>query len=395
MNILVANLGSTSFKYRLFSMNETEERLLAEGGYERVCNHGDAISDCLESLTDSGLIADDDDIDAVGFKTVLGKDLTGCVRADDSVVEALDGFREVAPAHNPAYREGIRLISERLPNANLVALFETAFFSWAPDAWKRYAVPESWYDVGVRRYGFHGASHKYVAERSAELLGREDIAERVRILYSAEPDEWNGVPFRVISCHLGGSSSVAGISEGLAIGCSMGFSPQSGLPHNNRVGDLDSMAVPYVVKELGLKIDEAGEQLSTEGGLLGLSGISNDVREIRAAEARGDDRAHLAMQVLVHAIRHWIGSFLIELGGCEALVFTAGIGERDARLRSDVCRGLEGFGFRLDEDLNERAIGKEGIISEVESPVRIMVIPANEELVVARETRRFVDSLNN
>jgi acetate kinase len=395
VNILVANLGSTSFKYRLFAMDGPDERLLAEGGYERLRDHREAISGCLRTLVNDGVIEGDDDIEAVGFKTIMGKGVSGCVAADEGTLKALDGFREVAPAHNPAYREGIRLIRERLPKANLVALFETAYYTWAPEAWKHYAVPESWYLAGVRRYGFHGASHKYIAERSAELLHREDVLRRVRGLYVDGPGSFEGAPLRVISCHLGGSSSVTGILNGVAVGCSLGFSPQSGLPHNNRVGDLDSMALPYAMKELGLEVEEAQDQLSREAGLLGLSGVSNDVREIRAAESRGDQRASLAMQVLVHSIRHWIGAFMIELGGCDALIFTAGIGERDASLRTDVCHGLEEFGFLLDGEKNADAVGDEMIISREGSPVRIMVIPANEELVVARETQRFVDALNN
>ncbi|HND62864.1 MAG TPA: acetate kinase, partial [Opitutaceae bacterium] len=188
MNILVANLGSTSFKYRLFRFDGTgEPSLLAKGGFERVSDFGQAINDCLGELRAAGHVRSAGDVHGVGFKAVLGKDLTGCVPADDRAIAALEGMREIAPAHNPAYAEGIRRFREKLPGVPLVALFETAFYQWLPAAATRYAVPESWYQAGVRRYGFHGASHKFIAERSAELLGRADIAERVRQLYVSGP----------------------------------------------------------------------------------------------------------------------------------------------------------------------------------------------------------------
>ena len=265
MNILVANLGSTSFKFRLFRFDGAgEATLLAKGGYERVADQGKAIDDCLAELRAAGHVRTAADLHGVGFKAVLGKNLTGCVLADDRAIAALEGMREIAPAHNPAYAEGIRRFRAKLPGVPLVALFETAFYQWLPEAATRYAVPEAWYQAGVRRYGYHGASHKVIAERSAELLGRPDIAARVRHLYPAGPTPADPArpPFRVISCHLGGSSSVAGMRDGVAIGSSMGLSPQSGLPHNNRVGDLDSAAVPFVMKTLGLPLAEVERQLT-------------------------------------------------------------------------------------------------------------------------------------
>jgi acetate kinase len=388
MTILIANLGSTSFKYRLFRMEAGGGEVVAKGGYERVTDHAEVINDALAQLQRDGVISSPDEIDAVGFKTVLGKDLSGCVIADQAVIDALDGFAAVAPAHNPPYAEGIRQFGKLLPKAKLVALFETAFYQWTSPASYNYAIPRSWREAGIRRYGFHGASHKFVAERSAEMCGRDDVAETIRRLYLDGPKDCSPTPFRVISCHLGGSSSVTGIRDGVAIGTSMGFSPQSGLPQNNRVGDLDSGALPYAMRTLGLSMEEAERQLTKESGLLGLSGVSNDLRDINDAVTAGNADAALALDVLVHSIRHWIGAFMIELGGIDALVFTAGIGENNAALRAAVCAGLEPFGIQLDEEKNSACRATECWIQADHSTAKILVIPANEELVLAREVFR-------
>lgn len=390
MNVLVANLGSTSFKYRLFNFGEDGEKAVAKGGYERVDDFGAVISDALKTLVGEGHLDSVEDLDAVGFKTVLGRNLSGCVEADETVLEALERIARIAPAHNPAYANGIRQF-RKLTKARLVALFETSFYQWVPETGRRYAVPESWYEAGIRRYGFHGASHKFIAERSADRLGRPDILRRVENLYVNGPgEEPEGAPLRVISCHLGGSSSVTGICNGVAIGTSMGLSPQSGLPQNNRVGDLDSMALPMAMEELGLDMDEALNVLTRESGLLGLSGVSNDLRDIDASAAKGDSRARLAIDFLVASIRHWIGAFAFQMGGLEAIVFTAGIGENRPDIRAAVCAGLEEFGIRLDENLNVEKAPGERDLSVPESRVRVLVIPTNEERVVARETRRLI-----
>ncbi len=388
MLILVANLGSTSFKYRLFRMEESGGEVIAKGGYERVEDHAGVIDDALATLQRDGVIASPDEIEAVGFKTVLGKNLSGCVIADQAAIDALEGFAAVAPAHNPPYANGIRQFAKSMPKAKLVALFETAFYQWTSSASYNYAIPKTWRDIGIRRYGFHGASHKFIAERSAEMSNREDVANIARRLYLDGPQTITGKPFRVVSCHLGGSSSVTGILNGVAIGTSMGFSPQSGLPQNNRVGDLDSGAIPYAVRALGISLDEAERQLTKESGLLGLSGVSNDIRDVRQAAASGNTQAQLALDSLIHSIRHWIGAFMIELGGIDALVFTAGIGENNADIRAAVCMGLEDFGIHLDAAKNDACRATEDDISVSNSPVGILVIPANEELVLAREVFR-------
>lgn len=391
MLVLVANLGSTSFKYRLFRFDAQERaELLAKGGYERVTDYRPCIADALSNLVASGAIADAAEVRAVGFKAVLGKGLSGCVPGDERAVAALAGFADVAPAHNPPYANGLRQFAEALPGAFRACLFETAFYQWMPEAAQHYAVPRAWYEAGIRRYGYHGASHKFVAERSAELLGQPVLADGIRRLYLDGPPAAPAAPVRVVSCHLGGSSSVCGIVNGLAQGASMGFSPQSGLPQNNRVGDLDSMALGYALKALGLTLDEAQRQLSAQGGLFGLSGgVGNDMRDLKAAADAGHPLAKLAIDVFIRSLRHYVGSFFFDFGGAEALVFTGGIGEHNPWFREAVCAGLEGLGIVLDPTANAACKGAEATVSAPHSRTRVLVIPANEELVVARETLRL------
>jgi len=392
MKILVANLGSTSLKWRLFHFAGGEERLLHRGGLERVRDYGAAIEACLQQLTTAGHLRGASDLDAVGFKTVLARGVTGCVRVTDEVLSAMEAFNCLAPAHNPPYVAGMRLFRQRLPGVPLVALFETAFYQWAPEEAMLYAVPESWRAAGVRRWGFHGASHKYIAERSAELLGRPDVAERARRLYvDGGRTPVRGPRLRVISCHLGGSSSVTPLENGVALGNSLGLSPQSGLPQNNRVGDLDAFAIPLVMRTMGLSLEEVERQLCRQSGLLGLSGLSNDIRDLVAASEQGHAGAKRALAVWVHAARHWIGAALAQLGGADALVFTAGIGENQPGLRAAICRGWEELGIELDPEKNPSVRGVEGCISSGRSRVQVWVIPTNEELVVAREVKRLLD----
>jgi len=392
MKILVANIGSTSLKWRLFAFEGGGERLLHKGGFERVTDYARAIEDCLEGLRAAGAIQSEGDIAAVGFKTVIARGLTGCMILDEKVLEAMAAYNGLAPAHNPPYILGIRTFARRMPRTPLVGLFETAFYQWVPEPARRYAVPEEWAAIGVRRWGFHGASHKYIAERSAELLGRPDVAERTRQLYVKGPGSLAGGPdLRVISCHLGGSSSITGILNGVAIGNSLGMSPQSGLPHNNRVGDLDAFALGYAMRTLKLSLEEAESVLCKESGLKGLSGGYNDIRDLEAQQAAGNTRAGLALRFLAHEARRWIGSYWLELNGADALVFTAGIGENQGKVRESICRNLDRLGLVLDPAANEKARGAEAVISAPESAVKVLVIPTNEELVVARETRRLLE----
>ncbi|MBI4327760.1 MAG: acetate kinase [Chloroflexi bacterium] len=392
MKILVANLGSTSLKYRLFDFSSRQELLLTGGGFERVADHAQAINACLDELKNGGWIRHEKDLAAVGFKTIMARGLNGCVLLDEKAVQAMEFYDRVAPAHNPPYVTGIRLFAQRMPGIPLVGLFETAFYQWAPAAALRYAVPEAWHELGVRRWGFHGASHKFIAERSAELLGREDVAERARRLYvDGGRSPVRPPDFRVISCHLGGSSSITGILNGVAIGNSLGMSPQSGLPHNNRVGDLDVFALPFLMRAAGLTLEEAERLLCKESGLKGLSGGFNDIRDIQAQAAQGNAKAQLALEVFVHQARHWIGAYLAQLNGADALVFTAGIGENRPEIRAAICAHLDQLGVVLEAEANAAARAKEAVISAPDSRVKVMVIPANEVLVVAREVKRFLE----
>jgi acetate kinase len=392
MKVLVANLGSTSLKWRLFDFSNGQERMLHKGGFERVADYLQAIGDCLAQLKDAGHIHSESDLAAVGFKTIMARGINGCVRLDESVVKAMEAFNGIAPAHNPPYITGIRLFAQRMPAVPLVGLFETAFYQWVPAAAVRYAVPEAWHELGVRRWGFHGASHKFIAERSAEMLGRDDVAERARRLYvNGGSTQVRQPDLRVISCHLGGSSSITGIRNGVAMGSSMGLSPQSGLPQNNRVGDLDSFVLPFLMRTTGLTLDEAERLMCKESGLKALSGGFNDIRDIQAEAARGNARAQLAVDVLVQQARHWIGSLFLQLNGADALVFTAGIGENHPPIRRAVCENLSELGILLDMEKNNATRAVEATISSPGSRVKVMVIPTNEELVVAREVKRFLE----
>lgn len=371
MKILIANIGSTSFKYRLLDM--TTEATLAKGGFERVTDYGDAIEKSLAEMKASGALPRLEELTAVGFKTVLAKNVLGCAELTEDVLKAMEAMNEVAPSHNPPYIAGIRKFREKLPHTPMVGLFETAWWMNAPEAAMRYAVPEQWAEWGVRRYGFHGASHRYIAERVASLLG--------------------GTNLRVISCHLGGSNSIGATLGNRGMGNSLGMSPQSGLPHNNRVGDLDSFAIPFLMKTHGLTIDQVVRSMNKDGGLLGISGVSNDVRDIVAAAKQGNERAKLAMEVFAHEIRHWIGAYLVQLNGADAIVFTAGIGENNAQLREMVCANLDWFGIRLDPAKNVAyQRGQESIISANDSRTKIMVLPTNEEIVVAREVKKLLEN---
>lgn len=388
--ILIANVGSTSYKYTLFDASaDGSYSELLRGGMDRVSDYDSAIGKSLEELRGKGF--DPLEIDAVAFKTVLGKNLSGLRDADEKVLDALDAMAFVAPAHNPPYAAAIRAFGKVLPSAKKVVLFETSFYQWADAAWKRYAVPQSWDDLGIRRNGFHGASHKFAAERAAELCGRRDAAESARMLYVRGARAKLETPFRLVNCHLGGSSSVCGILDGAAIGASMGFTPQSGLPQNNRVGDLDAMAVPYAMAMLKITPEEAMRQLSKEGGLLGISGVSNDMRDVKAAADSGDERAKLAIDVLVYATKSYIGQFMVQLGGLDAVSFSGGIAENNPWLRERILKSLEGFGLVLDGAANAAAVKRDAVISASDSKIKAAVVVANEELVIVREAAKYLE----
>jgi acetate kinase len=377
--ILVANIGSTSFKYRLLKMPEVV--VLAQGRVERIGESGGdcpdyeaAIARCRAEIVGEGRpLASLSDLSGVGFKAVHAGPLTGARVVDDQVLEAMEEFAFMAPAHNPPYVAAMRAFRRSVPEVPLVALFETAFFDQVEEAVTTYAVPYAWKeDLGIRRYGFHGASHRAATEKAQELLKRRDL--------------------RHISCHLGGSSSLAAIRNGIAVDCSFGMSPQSGLPHNNRTGDVDVFAVLHAMKKKGYGVDEVAKILAGESGLAGISGGSGDVRDLSEAAAAGDGRARLALDVFVDAIRRYVGAFLVRLGGLDVLTFSGGIGENSAEVRTAVCAGLSTFGLRLDPTRNRDARG-EGVISTDASPAAILVIPADEERIVARATAETLAAL--
>ncbi len=396
MKVLVANLGSTSFKYRLFDMAPEQQgapaEQLARGGVERIgsasspCqvqigdysetlemevpHHGVAVRSCIQQLTnpEHGCLQSTADIAAIGFKAVHGGRLQGVFRITAEVLDAMEEVSSVAPAHNPPYLAAMRQLAATVPDIPLVAAFETAFHQTIPEARKRYALPKAWSDaLPIRKWGFHGASHCYIATRSAELLQRQDA--------------------RVISCHLGGSSSLCAIRAGRSVATSMGMSPQTGLPQNNRVGDLDPFCLPMLMQHTGQTLEQVLATLSTEAGLLGLSGgLSGDIRDLQEAAQAGNADAHLALDVYVAEIRRQLGSMLVALGGCDALVFTGGIGENGASIRAAVCDGLAELGFSLNSHKNAESRSAEVRIDDASSRSQIWIIPTNEELVVARQT---------
>lgn len=381
MNVLVANIGSTSFKFRLFDLSESEKEM-ARGAAERIgsddakvkvgdrtwtgrlASHGDAIERCLALLPDPAVR-----LDAIGFKAVHGGPISGAVRVTDQVLATMQEFADVAPAHNPPYIAAMKAFASRLPHVPQVAAFETAFHQTIPPSRTTYAVPWEWTQAGVRRYGFHGASHRYIAVRTAELLRRDDL--------------------RIISCHLGGSSSICAIRAGRSVANSFGTTPQSGLPHNNRVGDIDPYVLLKVLPRFGLTFEKALEIMAKQGGLLGISGVSNDLRDIEAAAAQGHERARLAIDVLVESVRDYIGAYLAVLNGADVLVFTGGIGENSTATREKICRGFDYCGLKLDPKRNE-ARGAEATISADDSRIRVLTIPTNEELILARQTKEVL-----
>lgn len=394
MKILVANLGSTSFKYRLFDM--ADERQLARGGIERIgskespCfveiggkkqelkaavpDHAVAVRRCLEQLTDpsTGCLQDASEVSAIGFKAVHGGRVSGVQRVNADLLAAMEEMSQVAPAHNPPYISAMRLLAAKLPEIPLVAAFETGFHNTIDDRNRSYAIPYDWGEqLHVKRWGFHGASHRYISIRTAELLERSDL--------------------RIISCHLGGSNSLCAIRNGQSVLTSLGMSPQSGLPHNNRVGDFDPFAIPVIMQRTGLSLGAVLDTLAEKSGLLGISGISGDIRDLEEAAAQGKGQARLALDVFTSEIRRHLGGMLVELGGADVIVFTGGIGENSKGVRSAVCANLVELGIVLDPALNETAKG-ETKISAASSRTQIWIIPTNEELVVARQTKHLLES---
>lgn len=384
--VLVANIGSTSFKFRLYDM--PGEQLLAKGGAERIgagespwkieitgrapaagtarfADHGAAIVHFETALKD-GALGGFRELAAVGFKPVMARGISGTQVLDDRVLGAMEALYTLFPAHNPPYVNAVRSFRKLYPELPCIGTFETAFYDRLPVENTRFPVPLEWQEkLSIRRTGFHGASHRYVTERLAEIKGRRDL--------------------RIISCHLGGSSSICAVRDGYAVDSSWGMTPQSGLPQSNRVGDFDVFAALYLAKDLGLGLEEVERQLSTNAGLKGMSGLATgDVRDVAQAAAAGNENARTALAVFTNAIRGYIGRFLVTLNGADAIVFTAGIGENRTELREAVCANLDFCGLKLDAALNAATHATETRISAPDSRIEVWVLPTNEEIVIAR-----------
>lgn len=394
MKILVCNVGSTSLKFKLYNM--PQEEVLAQAYVERVGSvdngiytytrwadnikvqktqvavptYTEGIQMFLESVLDekTGCLTDIAQIEAIGFKTVLSKGHYGVHRLTEEVLQGMEDYMAVAPAHNGPYLEAIRVFQKLLPQVELIGSFETAFQQTIPLSQSLYAIPYEWYEkYGIRRMGYHGASHGHV---TATLLEREGEADQV------------------VSCHLGGSCSISAIDGGKSLNNSFGFSLQAGVFHNSRVGDMDAYIIPYLLKQ-GLTIDEITYGLEKNGGLLGISGVSNDLRLVEEAAQAGNKRAALAVEMFVNSIVSYIGSYTAQLGGLKQLVFTGGIGENSVSVRRQVCEHLAFLGVKLSKERNESP-EKDKVISADDSRVKVHVIPANEELGIARNVFRMV-----
>lgn len=392
MKVLAANVGSTSLKFKLFEM--PEETALCEAKIERVGSRDKAIfaygslvtgkhyrleGQCIPDYTTgirmflealvSGeyrVIKSVGEIDRIGFKTVLSKGFYGVHELTDAVMDGMRDYLFIAPVHNAAYLEAIGQFNNLLPDVPKIGVFETAFHTTIPIERRIYGVPYEWYEkYGLMRMGYHGASHGYIAQESCAY----------------------GKAGRVISCHLGGSCSVCAIQDGRSVDTSFGFSLQSGLIHANRTGDADPYMIPFLQSE-GLSAEEIEDGLSKHGGLLGISGVSNDMRDLQSAAESGNERARLAVDAFVSGIIKQIGAFYAELGGLDQLVFTGGIGEHSAFVRNAVCSQLRHLGIELDEEKNS-ASESVGVVSAAGSAVLVTVVPANEELGVARETAAY------
>lgn len=388
MKILVANLGSTSFKYRLFDL--PSETQLARGGIDRIgqsasaCfveigtvreestqpvpDHAAAVKICLDALTHpkTGCLKSAAEVSAIGFKAVFAGKLSGVRIVDDALLAKMEELADIAPAHNPMYAKAMRQLRSAFPQIPLVAALETAFHDTIPEANRVYAIPYEWKDqYEVCRWGFHGASHRFLSTRIGQLLQRDDL--------------------RVVTCHLGGSNSLCAVKGGKSQANSLGMSPQTGLPHNNRVGDFDPFALPTLLRKTGKPLETLLQELSSQGGLLGLSGLSQDVRDLEEAAAKGHARARLALDAFVTSIRQYLGAYFAVLGGADAVVFSGGIGENSRLIRREVCQSMEWAGLVLDSALNESAKG-EACLSAPSSRVQVWVIPTNEEIVVARQS---------
>ncbi len=401
MKILVINSGSSSIKYRLFDM--TDESLLAKGLVERIgikdslINHYPAGKDFIKKQIDIpdhrkgialvieallnkqyGVIKDISEIAAVGHRVVHGGEkYSGSVLINKEVMDTLNEFIELAPLHNPPNILGIKVCQELLPNIPQVGVFDTAFHQTIPEHAYLYGIPYHYYQkYRIRRYGFHGTSHKYVAQKAAEILGK-DLKK-----------------LKIITCHLGNGSSITAVQDGKSIDTSLGFGTISGVIMGTRCGDVDPAVIPYLMEKENLNFEEINDILYKKSGFLGLSeGISSDKRDLEEKAEQGDRKAQRTLNVLHYGIKKYIGAYVAAMNGLDALVFTAGIGENSPRLRKEVCRDLSYFGIKIDDNKNDKLKGERAIISTDDSKVAVLVIPTNEELVIARDTAEICNNI--
>lgn len=397
MKILVINCGSSSLKYQLMDMDN--EGVLAQGLVERIGiegsqltqkvegrekyiltvpmkDHKDAIKHVLDSLTDgtNGVIKSLDEIGAVGHRVVHGGEkYADSVVINEEVMKDLEEFSSLAPLHNPPNIIGIRACQALMPDTMMSAVFDTAFHQTMPEKAFLYGLPYELYkELHIRKFGFHGTSHKYVANRTAEILGK-DVKE-----------------LKIVTCHLGNGASVAAIQNGKSIDTSMGFTPLEGLLMGTRCGDIDPAIIPYLMEQKGYSYDEVNDIMNKKSGVLGLSGVSSDFRDIEnAAFKEGNHRAEIALEVFYYRVKKYIGYFVAAMNGIDALVFTAGLGENSAEAREAIASNLEFFGINFDVTKN-KVRGKEAILSTDDSKVKVLVVPTNEELMIARDTLALV-----
>ncbi|SNR90499.1 acetate kinase [Anaerovirgula multivorans] len=396
MKVLVMNCGSSSLKYQLINMENEEllakgiaERIGIEGSFvkhettgkekavieEPMTDHKAAIKIVLEALihAEYGAIQSMSEITAVGHRVVHGGEkFSGSVVIDKEVKAVLEECSELAPLHNPPNLMGIYACEEILPNVPMVGVFDTAFHQTMPKASYMYALPYDLYEkYKIRRYGFHGTSHKYVAMKAAELLG--------------QPLE----SLKIVTCHLGNGASVTAIKNGKSVDTSMGFTPLEGLAMGTRCGDLDPAIIEFWMKKENLTIAEVNNAMNKKSGVLGISGVSSDFRDVEEAANAGNERAQLALDFYYQRVKKYIGAYAAEMGGLDAVVFTAGLGENSIVARKEICKDLEFLGIKIDDEKNSIR-GKETVVSTEDSTVKVILVPTNEELMIARETKALV-----
>lgn len=396
MKILIINCGSSSLKYKLIDManekdiiegiierigldqsrlvqkNELREKYILE---KEIKDHKEAIDIVLNTLVDSkvGVIESIDEITAVGHRVVHGGErYSSSIIINEEVIKYLEECSKLAPLHNPVNIIGIRACQSLMPNKEMVAVFDTAFHGTLPEKAYIYAIDYALYkDHKIRKYGFHGTSHKYVSHKVAETMGK-DIKD-----------------LKIITCHLGNGASISAVKGGECIDTTMGFTPLAGIPMGTRSGNIDPSIIPFLVQECGYTIEEVSESLNKKSGVLGISGVSSDFRDIEDAASNGDKRAQLALDIFHYRIRAEIGSFIVNMGGVDVIVFTAGVGENSPETREECLKDLEFLGLTLDKEKN-KVRGKLAEISQADSKIKAYVVPTNEELMIAKETVELI-----